>query len=133
MTNAQIIFNESMELMKAGIIGTTGRTFVFEDADGNKKEIQEPEPLHTFARWKELGYIVKKGEHAKASFYIWKAGKEKKASEENAADGENNPEKMKMFMKKAFFFTFDQVEKMQTPEQTLNKRKSFSKREVKTA
>ena len=91
MTNAQIIFNESMELMKAGIIGTTGRTFVFEDADGNKKEIQEPEPLHTFAKWKELGYSVKKGEHAKASL-------------------------MKMFMKKAFFFTFDQVEKIKTKE-----------------
>ena len=42
MTNAQIIFNESMELMKAGIIGTTGRTFVYEDQNGEKHEIQEP-------------------------------------------------------------------------------------------
>lgn len=116
MTNAQIIFNESMELMEAGIIGTTGRTFIFEDADGNKKEIQEPEPLHTFARWKELGYIVKKGEHAKASFYIWKAGKGKAKEEDENADGENSPEKMKMFMKKAFFFTFDQVEKIKERE-----------------
>lgn len=31
MTNAQIIFNESVELKKAGIIGTTGREFSFED------------------------------------------------------------------------------------------------------
>ena len=116
MTNAQIIFNESMELMKAGIIGTTGRTFVFEDADGNKKEIQEPEPLHTFARWKELGYIVKKGEHAKAAFYIWKAGKGKAKEEDANADGEKTPEQMKMFMKKAFFFTFEQVEKIKERE-----------------
>lgn len=115
MTNAQIIFNESMELMKAGIIGTTGRTFVFEDADGNKKEIQEPEPLHTFARWKELGYIVKKGQHAKATIYIWKTGKGKKEEDPNA-NGESSPEKMKMFMKKAFFFTFDQVEKIKERE-----------------
>jgi len=126
MTNAQIIFNESMELMKAGIIGTTGRTFIFEDADGNKKEIQEPEPLHTFAKWKELGYSVKKGEHAKAAFYIWKAGKGKKASEEDATDGEKNPEQMKMFMKKAFFFTFDQVEKIKTPEKVLEDRKQYT-------
>ena len=127
MTNAQIIFNESMKLMESGIIGTTGRTFVFEDADGNKKEIQEPEPLHTFARWKELGYIVKKGEHAKAAFYIWKAGKGKKASEEDAnADGEKTQEQMKMFMKKAFFFTFDQVEKIKTPEKVLEDRKKYT-------
>lgn len=126
MTNAQIIFNESMELMKAGIIGTTGRVFVFEDENGNKKEIQEPEPLHTFAKWKELGYSVKKGEHAKASFYIWKAGKGKAKEEDANADGENSPEKMKMFMKKAFFFTFDQVEKIKTPEKVLEDRKQYT-------
>ena len=114
MTNAQIIFNESMKLMEAGIIGTTGRVFVFEDENGNKKEIQEPEPLHTFARWKEFGYIVKKGEHAKAAFYIWKAGKGKAKEEDPNADG--NKEELKMFMKKAFFFTFDQVEKIKTKE-----------------
>lgn len=111
MTNTQIIFNESMELMKAGIIKGTGRTFTFEDEAGNKHTIEEPEPLHTFARWKELGYIVRKGEHAKAAFYIWKAGKGKAKEEDANADGENNQEKFKMFMKKAFFFTFDQVEK----------------------
>jgi hypothetical protein len=114
MTNAQIIFNESMELMKAGIIGTTGRVFVYEDQNGEKHEVQEPEPLHTFAKWKEYGYSVKKGEHAKAAFYIWKAGKGKAAKEEDPnADGN---EELKMFMKKAFFFTFDQVEKIKERE-----------------
>lgn len=119
MTNAQIIFNQSMELMKAGIIGTTGRSFTYEDTDGNKHTIEEPEPLHTFQKWKELGYIVKKGEHAKAAFTIWKAGKGKKEAEAAAdADGDNTPEGVKMFMKKAFFFTFDQVEKIQPKQKT---------------
>lgn len=36
MTNAQIIFNNSMELMKAGTIGTTGRTFTYETENGEK-------------------------------------------------------------------------------------------------
>ena len=72
MTNAQIIFNESIELMNQGIIKGTGRTFTVEMEDGTKKTIEEPEELHTFAAWKERGRQVKKGEHAKAKFYIWK-------------------------------------------------------------
>lgn len=36
MTNAQIIFNEAVELMKNGKIGTTGRQFEVEDENGNK-------------------------------------------------------------------------------------------------
>ena len=42
MTNAMIIFNNSVELMEQGIIGTTGRTVVVEDQNGNKKELKEP-------------------------------------------------------------------------------------------
>lgn len=36
MTNEQIIFNESVELMKSGKIGKTGRQFEVEDEKGNK-------------------------------------------------------------------------------------------------
>lgn len=36
MTNAQIIFNEAVELMKNGKIGKTGRQFEVEDENGNK-------------------------------------------------------------------------------------------------
>ena len=39
MTNEQIIFNESVELMKSGKIGKTGRQFEVEDEKGNKKVI----------------------------------------------------------------------------------------------
>ena len=44
MTNAQIIFNESMRLVQEGKIGTTGRIFIFEDENG-KHKVPEPEAL----------------------------------------------------------------------------------------
>lgn len=110
MTNAQIIFNQSMELMKAGIIGTTGRSFEAVNENGEKITIFEPEPIHTYNKWKEYGRQVKRGEHAKAAFTIWKAGKGKKDEENAEADGENTPDNISMFMKKSFFFTFDQTE-----------------------
>ena len=110
MTNAQIIMNESINLLENGIIKGTGRMLeaVIVDKDGNetKKMVEEPEAIHTYAAWKQLGYQVKKGEKAKASFIIWKhvAGKKKEESEEQ--------EESKMFMKKAHFFTIGQVEKI---------------------
>ena len=104
MTNAMIIFNNSVEFMEQGIIGTTGRTVVVEDQNGNKKELKEPEAIHTYAKWKELGYQVQKGQKAIASFCIWKHTV-KEASDETKED------ESKMFMKKASFFKFSQVEK----------------------
>ena len=110
MTNAQIIMNESIYLLENGIIKGTGRMFeaVIVDKDGNeeKKMVEEPEAIHTYAVWKSLGYQVKKGEKAKASFTIWKCVKGKK-EEESDEEPEN-----KMFMTKAHFFTIDQVEKI---------------------
>lgn len=111
MTNAQIIFNESMNLMEQGIIKTTGRTFTYKNEDGEEITVKEPEAIHTFAMWKELGRQVKKGEHAKAAFTIWKAGKGKAQDEDAQADGEK-AENIRMFMKKAFFFTIDQTEEI---------------------
>lgn len=65
------------------------------------------EEAHTFAHWKKLGYFVRKGEKAAFSTRIWKyAGK--KVEGENGEEDEQN---MKMFMKKAHFFTRSQVEK----------------------
>lgn len=103
MTNAQIIFNESMKLMEAGTIKTTGRSFTYETEDGEQITVQEPETLHTFAAWKENGRQVKKGEHAKAAFQIWKKGKK-------YTDKDGNEKEGKMFLTKAFFFTIDQTE-----------------------
>ena len=107
MTNAQIIFNASIELMENGIIKGTGRIFEYEDENGEKKHLEEPEPLHTYAKWQELGRQVRKGEKAKAGITIWKQGKSR-----NKRDKDGNEEEVQgnMFLKKAFFFTFDQTE-----------------------
>lgn len=107
MTNAQIIFNESMELLKEGKIKTTGRSFETENENGEKITINEPEPIHTFAAWKERGRTVKKGEHAVAAFPIWKQGKPKKKKDE---DGNETETAGSMFMKMSYFFTIDQTE-----------------------
>ena len=107
MTNAQIIFNNSVKLMEEGILKGSGIMATVTDAEGNTKQIELPETIHTFAAWKSLGYIVKKGQKAKAAFTIWKytESKSKNDEEEEEASG-------KMFMKTAHFFTKDQVEKI---------------------
>lgn len=108
MTNNMIILMERVQLMKAGKIGTTGRYVEVEHKDGTVEKLAEPEEIHTYQHWKALGYQVKRGEKAAASFMIWKAGKSKE--EPNPEAPEENLEKMKMFMKLAHFFTMAQVE-----------------------
>ena len=61
--------------------------------------------ITVYAKWKELGYKVQRGQKAIASFCIWKHTV-KEASDETKED------ESKMFMKKASFFKFSQVEKM---------------------
>lgn len=115
MTNAQIIFNESIELMNQGIIKGTGRTFTVEMEDGTKKTIEEPEELHTFAAWKERGRQVKKGEHARAKFYIWKCRMSHDTMTAKNDQGEEvtiEQDNKNMFKKLAFFFTLDQTEEI---------------------
>lgn len=105
MCNEQIIFNESIKLMEAGIIGSTGRTIMVETDQGEKISLQEPEAIHTFQGWKELGFSVRKNEHAISSFPIWKHVVKKSKEPESEAEE-------KMFLTKAFFFKFSQVEPM---------------------
>ena len=64
------------------------------------------EETHTYSMWKRLGYHVRKGEKAAFSCAVWKPGKCKVEK-----DGEEQ-EKMRMFMRKAHFFTESQVEAM---------------------
>lgn len=65
-------------------------------------------PLHTFQGWKDRGFIVKKGEHARAKITIWKhAGK--KTDEETGEEDSGHH-----YMKLAHFFTLDQVEAIKT-------------------
>ena len=107
MTNEMIIFWNAVDLMNAGVIGTTGRVLTFENDDGEVMEVQEPEEIHTFAKWKDMGFSVKKGEHAVARFSIWK-GAEKTVKDE---EGNETDEKVtKMFRKESCFFTAAQVE-----------------------
>ena len=125
MKNAEIIERASQELAKEGILKYTGKSFKAKNEKGEEVEVKEVETIHTFAMWKQLGYSVKKGEKAKATIMIWKyTEKERDLTEEEKksmseatilmmTDGQPDSDTIKtssMFMKKAFFFTADQVE-----------------------
>ena len=108
MTNEQIIFAESCKLLEQGILASTGKVDLIEINEAGEqvtRQVDMPEPIHTFAAWKAQGYIVKKGEHAIAKFPIWKYSK--KGKEEN----EDEEKPAKMFWKMAHFFKYSQVEK----------------------
>ena len=108
MTNAMIIMNESIRLMEEGILKGSGEFVTVENEDGTTKTVELPEPIHTFNGWKSLGYRVKKGEHSKIKFSIWKH-----ATKKIEKDGEEK-ELSRMFTKLSAFFTLDQVEKIET-------------------
>ena len=103
MTNEVIILQKRFEMMEAGLLGTTGRYITMENENGEKRQVLEPEEIHTFTAWKELGFSVKKGEIAAAKVMIWKYTVKKAQTEEEQ-------DKEKMFMKLASFFTPEQVE-----------------------
>lgn len=102
MTNEQIIFNNAVVLMENGIIGTTGRTFEVENEDGTKKNVQEPEPIHTFAAWRSLGFTVMRGQKAIAKFPIWRH--QNAGIRKNRKTGAEESTEKKMFLTDAFFF-----------------------------
>lgn len=104
MTNEQIILNVRFQLMEEGKIGSTGRFFEMQGENGELKKVPEPEEIHSFLRWKEYGYGVKKGEKAVAKVEIWKYADAKKK------DDEETEEKERIFKKAAFFFASSQVE-----------------------
>jgi hypothetical protein len=106
MTNENIIMEQRINLMKAGKIGTTGRTMEITDGFGRKINLPEPEAIHTFAHWKSLGFKVIKGQKAIAKFPIWKYTTKKVQNEETGEE----EQKSSMFMKAACFFSASQVE-----------------------
>lgn len=114
MTNAQIIFNQSIALMEQGIISGTGETMIGVDSKGNPVSFEMPEPIHTYKTWQSLGYQVRKGEKAIAKFAIWKfigGGKSEKAESEEDATETVTTGKKPMIMKVSAFFKASQVEK----------------------
>ena len=67
MTNETIILNESIRLMKEGMLKGTGEFIEFEKEDGTKEKVELPEEIHTFNGWKQRGFSVKKGEKSAKS------------------------------------------------------------------
>lgn len=105
MTNQMIIMNQQQALAEAGILEYTGREIEVTLPDESVMVFKEVEEIHTYSKWKELNYQVKKGEKAIAQFMIWKYVQKKKKETD-----EENEAKAKMFLKKASFFKRSQVE-----------------------
>lgn len=109
MNNATIILMESVKLMEEGKLKGSGEYIEIETEEG-KKEIELPEKIHTYVKWKELGYQVKKGAKSEIKIPVWKYYGNVKHDEESGQD----IEKGKCFLKNAAFFTSAQVEKIVT-------------------
>lgn len=114
MTNSEIIFRESLRLMEEGVLSGCGQYGTFIDENGTERKIELPEPIHTFATWKKAGYIVKKGQHAVASFPVWKYAERRQNADQTDEESASDEEQVtgRMFMKKAFFFKMSQVERI---------------------
>ena len=104
MTNAEIISRAARDLMAQGVLAGSG--IFAETADGSTVEL--PEEIHTFGGWKEMGYKVKKGEHAVAKFPIWK---HKTYNKKDADGNDTGKTGSKMFMVTSAFFKGSQVER----------------------
>ena len=98
MTNQEIIFDTAIAL----------NIFTEDQAIEHLKQSGEL-PLHTFKEWQRLGYCVKKGEKAAMICDIWRMTNYKKNS---ATDDKEEEKEDHFYMKTAYFFTFDQVEKI---------------------
>ena len=121
MTNAEIILHESFRLMEAGILHGSGVWASIPDENGDERRVELPEAIHTFAAWKSAGFAVKRGEHAVACFPVWKYTERRRNAADGAENGENGDETPdadgtqaggRMYMRKAYFFTAEQVEKI---------------------
>lgn len=109
MTNAQIIFAAEQNLAANGIIRYTGRTMEGTDGNGNKVVMMETEEIHTFKKWNELGYTVRKGETAIAKIKIWKHTGKRLEEIETSEGTKKYVDQGRMFMKTAAFFSASQV------------------------
>nr|DAU71014.1 MAG TPA: protein of unknown function (DUF1738) [Caudoviricetes sp.] len=69
-------------------------------------------PIHTFAEWKNHGYMVRKGEHAALTVSIWKP-KTRKRKDGKTVE-EDKEEDGGFFLTTAYLFTKQQVEAIKT-------------------
>ena len=88
MTNVEIVSMAWAELVGSGVIS-------------------ESEEIHTFAKWRELGYTVKRGEKCIVKLTIWKH-----TAKEKTLDNGETVTDARMFLKTAAFFSTSQVEKI---------------------
>ena len=110
MTNRMIILNESVKLMEQGVLKGTGEFIQIENENGEIRELELPEEIHTFNGWKERGFVVKKGEKSKIKICIWKYTEKKKNENELTGNELEDAPTTNMFMKVSAFFTREQVE-----------------------
>lgn len=89
MTNIEIVSMAWAELVGSGVISAE-------------------EEIHTYAKWRELGYTVKRGEKCIVKLTIWKH-----TAKEKTLDNGETVTDARMFMKQAAFFSTSQVEKIQ--------------------
>ena len=94
MTNAEIIYRARMDLVKNGKIEMVN---------------DQPEEIHTFNKWSELGFTVLRGEKAVFKLTIWKPTKRKGRKPEQEDEEEPTPW---MIPKTAFFFSRSQVDSL---------------------
>lgn len=106
MTNTQLIEIAKTRLAKDGVLSYTGRMISgINLATGERVQIPEIEPIHTFLGWRERGYKIKKGEISYIKFPIWYFSKKK-----NCETGSNIPERGDCHMRNTAWFTLKQVE-----------------------
>lgn len=106
MTNIQLIESMKVQLARDGILSYTGIIIsCINPASGESVQIPEIEPIHTFLRWRERGYKIKKGEISYIKFPIWYFSKKK-----NCETDSNIPERENCHMRNTAGFTLKQVE-----------------------
>ena len=107
MTNEMIILTESVKLMEDGIIKGTGE-FVEVEINGEIKKFEIPEEIHTYERWRKMGYQVQRGETSFIKFKVWfftgGNGRNQELEETESAQQHG-----KCYMRMTSFFTKDQV------------------------
>ena len=89
-TNKQLIEQEKIILITKGLLSPE-------------------DDIHTYTKWKNLGFQVCKGQKAVAKFPVWKYVSASK-------DKQGNEKKAKMFLKKSAFFSSKQVKPIEKAE-----------------
>ena len=109
MTNEMIIMMESVRLMKEGVIKGTGK-FAEAKINGKIEKFEIPEEIHTYERWRKMGYQVQKGQTSFIKFKVWFYTGRNGRSQEVEEGAENSTQQRgKCYMRMTAFFTADQV------------------------